>query len=152
MNPTARERSTVPSGYDKNRHGQLLLFPKSLKSFADVKIIGIKYDLFDEDRSDEKKAPAGREKKTKQEKVSSPKPKAATRPAAKAPKKKADPKPAAKKLIPFPAKKVEQDDDDEDDELKGHVRQAHAGTGKGKFGCRLQHPQTHHSGPLTHSN
>ena len=36
-------------GYDKKRHGQLLLFPKSLKSFADAKIVGIKYDLFAED-------------------------------------------------------------------------------------------------------
>src|ERR1700727_1194309 len=43
-------------GYDKKRHGQLLLFPKSLKSFAGAKIVGIKYELFDEDRDSAKEA------------------------------------------------------------------------------------------------
>jgi hypothetical protein len=117
-------------GYDKNRHGQLLLFPKSLKSFADAKIIGIKYDLFEEDRGDEKEIPAGREQRAKKSKAKSPKPKVPAKPPAKVPKKKPDPKPAAKKLIPFPAKKAEEDDE-EDDELKGFVRQAMRALEKG---------------------
>jgi hypothetical protein len=118
-------------GYNKKRHGQLLLFPKSLKSFADAKIIGIKYDLFDEDRSNDKEAPSGREKKTKKAKVKAPKPMAPAKPAAKAPKaKKADPIPTVKKLIPFPAEKEDQDDE-KDDELKGCVRQAMRALEKG---------------------
>ncbi len=110
-------------GYDKKRHGQLLMFPKSLKSFADAKITGIKYDLFDEDRSDKKEVPAGREKKTKKAKVKSSKPKA---PQAK----KRDPKSAAKKFIPFSAKKTHEDDD-EGDALRGYVGQAMRALEKG---------------------
>ena len=118
-------------GYEKKRHGQLLLFPKSLKSFAEAKIIGIKYDLFDEDRSDEKKVPAGRDTRRKKAKAKSSSPKAANKAAEKAPKaKKPDLKPAAKKLITFPAKKAEEDDED-DDELKGYVRQAMRALEKG---------------------
>ena len=116
-------------GYDKKRHGQLLLFPKSLKPFADAKIIGIKYDLFDEDKSDEKKAPLKRKKETKKAKPKAPKSRASAKPAATKARKN-DPKPGAKKLIPFPAKKAEQDDD-EDDELKGYVRQAMRALEKG---------------------
>lgn len=35
-------------GYDAKRRGQLLLFPRSLKSFADSRVVGIKFDLFSE--------------------------------------------------------------------------------------------------------
>ena len=111
-------------GYDKKRHGQLLLFPKSLKTFTDAKIVGIKYDLFAEDHGndEEKKSPSSG-KKVKKTKIRKPEPSAkpAARKAAK--KKKAEPKPAAKKLIPFPAKREEDDDEDADD-LKASVRQA----------------------------
>ena len=117
-------------GYKKKRHGQLLLFPKSLKSFADAKIIGIKYDLFDEDWSEEKATPSLKKEKSKEVRVKAQK-KVPAKPATKtAKKKKDDPKPAAKKLIPFPAKKAEEDDD-EDDALKGYVRQAMRALEKG---------------------
>ena len=116
-------------GYEKKRHGQLLLFPKSLKSFADAKIIGIKYDLFDESRSDEKVAGSVKKRESKEAKVKAEK-KVPAKPATKTAKAKKDPKPAAKKLIPFPAKKAEEDDD-EDDALKGYVRQAMRALEKG---------------------
>ncbi len=35
-------------GYDAARHGQLLLFPRSLKSFVHARIVGIKFDSFAE--------------------------------------------------------------------------------------------------------
>src|SRR6516164_8680368 len=32
-------------GFEKNVSGQVLIFPKSLRSFADKRVIGVKYDL-----------------------------------------------------------------------------------------------------------
>lgn len=120
-------------GYDKKRHGQLLLFPKSLKSFADAKIIGVKYDLLAEERpSDEKEPATTRKKSVKKPKEKTPKHPVPVKPAAEkaTKKKKADPKPKAKKLIPFPAGKIENDGD-EDDHLKLYVRQAMRALEKG---------------------
>jgi hypothetical protein len=34
-------------GFEKNVSGQVLIFPKSLKSFADKRVIGVKYDLLE---------------------------------------------------------------------------------------------------------
>jgi hypothetical protein len=120
-------------GYDKKRHGQLLMFPKSLKSFADSRIIGIKYDLLAEDHGgNQEESSRPQKKETKQAKAKTPKPKAKAksvvtkatkhRPSAS--------KPAAKKLIPFPAKK-EESNEDEDDDLKAYVRQAMKALEKG---------------------
>ena len=120
-------------GYDKKRHGQLLLFPKSLKSFADAKIIGVKYDLLAENRSSEEDNSSTSKTKTgKRAKEKSPKHSVQVKQAAeKATKtKKVDPKPKAKKVIPFPAKKDEHDSDD-DDHLKLYVRQAMRALEKG---------------------
>lgn len=92
-------------GYDKKRHGQLLLFPKSLKSFAGAKIIGIKYDLLEEEQSEEKEVAPSRHKVSKKAK-DAPKPKAASKPAAKAPKtKKAELKPVGKRSFLFRQKR-----------------------------------------------
>lgn len=116
-------------GYDKRRHGQLLLFPKSLKSFADARIIGIKYELFAEDLgSDGKKAPPSRTKETKKSKEKRSKLQEPAKPARKkeAKRKKIDPKSPAQKVIPFPVKKDERDDD-----LKAYVRQAMRALEKG---------------------
>jgi hypothetical protein len=111
-------------GYDEKRHGQLLVFPKSLKPFADAKIIGIKYDLFAEAPGDhEKEASPSRtkEKKKGHEKPST----LLSKKAVKTPRKqnKSGPQPVPKKVIPFPAKKEQPAADDEGD-LKASVRQA----------------------------
>lgn len=34
-------------GFQKGISGQILIFPKSLKRFADLRVTGVKYDLFD---------------------------------------------------------------------------------------------------------
>ena len=107
-------------GYDKKRKGQLLLFPKTLKSFEEMKVVGIKYELFAEEEAVEaptKKKAAAKES-PKKARVH-PKSKPASRPA-----KKGEKAPAAK-VIHFP--KPEPEDDDEDEtvsELKGYARQA----------------------------
>jgi hypothetical protein len=44
-------------GYDRKRRGQLLLFPRSLKAFADSRVVGIKFDLLAESKADHSKKP-----------------------------------------------------------------------------------------------
>ena len=120
-------------GYDKKRHGQLLLFPKSLKSFADARIIGIKYDLLAEDHGgDQEESSRSQQKETRRAKAKTPKTKAKAKSVVtKATNRKpAELKPVAKKLIPFPAKQQEPDGD-EDDDLKAFVRQAMKALEKG---------------------
>jgi hypothetical protein len=118
-------------GYDKKRHGQLLLFPKSLRSFADAKIIGIKYDLFAEDFGDEEKeVSSSRTKEKKEAKGKQPKPLPPKKTEKPAKQKKTQPKPSPKKVIPFPPKKEEQEEDDDSD-LKAFVRQAMRALEKG---------------------
>ena len=115
-------------GYDKKRKGQLLVFPKSLKAFAETKIVGIKYDLFAEEESNEpppKKKTSAKEPAPKKVKALAAK-KEAPHPA-----KKAQKAPAAK-VIHFP--KPQTDDEDEDDsvsELKAIARQAFRALEKG---------------------
>jgi hypothetical protein len=119
-------------GYDKKRRGQLLIFPKSLKSFSNTRIVGIKYDLFAEDGGhDDKESSATPKKRGKEREGKSVKAKPSKKPKKeKISKKKAHPKTAAKKLIPFPATKQEPEDDDEND-LKATVRQAMRALEKG---------------------
>jgi hypothetical protein len=121
-------------GYDKKRYGQLLLFPKSLKAFAHVKIIGIKYDLFAQDSGIEEKgtfAPRSKgEKRVKKKRAKSPMPKKSGRKTP-AKEKKAEPKPAAKKVIPFPGKEQKHDEEDEDGGVVTFVHQAMRALEKG---------------------
>ena len=112
-------------GYEKKHHGQLLLFPKSLRSFANAKIIGIKYDLFADAPNDDQKPSSPRSQRTKKAEVKSLKTETPAKPAAK----KTGAKPVEKKIIPFPAKKVEKDN--ETGALKAHVRQAMKALEKG---------------------
>jgi hypothetical protein len=111
-------------GYDKKRHGQLLLFPKSLKAFADTKVVGIKYDLLEESASDNS-ASTHRPRPDKPLNKKSPA-KKWTKPV-KAKKAEATPKKVSKKepkkVIPFPRTEKEEDEDD-DSEIKTIVRQA----------------------------
>ena len=108
-------------GYDKKRKGQLLVFPNSLKSFQEMKVVGIKYDLFAEDEASEptpKKKAKAKEPARKKAKVT------VTRKAAPKPAKKVV-KAATAKVIHFP--KPDKDDEEEDDsvtQLKGYARQA----------------------------
>jgi hypothetical protein len=111
-------------GYDKKRRGQLLLFPKSLKSFADAKIIGIKYDLFAEpDGQEPSRTKEPKKSKSKTRKASAKLPKRETK------KKQVEPKPKTEKVIPFQVEEEEQDDDH--DHLKAFVRQAMRALEKG---------------------
>jgi hypothetical protein len=110
------EHGTV--GYDEKRKGQLLLFPKTLKPFEEMKVVGIKYDLLAPEEVDESPP----KKKTAKE------PKKGKRETAKKmvihPPRKAGKAPPAK-VIQFP--EPEKDDEEEDktiSELKGYVRQA----------------------------
>jgi hypothetical protein len=110
-------------GYDKKRKGQLLLFPKSLKSFEEMKVVGIKYDLFAEDGTNE---PAPKKKAAKEpSKKVKPESKPAERPSKRA---------QQPKVIRFP--KPETDDEHEEEqeavtEIKGYVRQAMRALEKG---------------------
>ena len=106
-------------GYDKKRKGQLLLFSKTLKAFEDVKVVGIKYNLFAEEEPSE----AASKKNTRP----SPGKKAKTRATTNhsKPSSKKEGKTESAKIIEFP--KPEADEEEEDDsvsELKGYVRQA----------------------------
>jgi hypothetical protein len=107
-------------GYDKKRKGQILLFPKTFKSFEDTKVVGIKYDLFAEEKTDEPTP----EKRTKpKEHPKNAKARLATKPVSRT-SKKAEKAPTAE-VIHFP--KSEKDDEEEDEsvtELKGCARQA----------------------------
>ena len=108
-------------GYDKKRKGQLLLFPKTLKSFEEMKIVGIKYDLFAEDEISERSS----KKRTQAKKPAIKKTKA---PATKKGTPEATPKapksPIAK-VIHFPKANTDEEDRDESvAELKGYARQA----------------------------
>jgi hypothetical protein len=49
-------------GFEKSPKGQILVFPKSLKSFAGIRIVGVKYDLL-EDSSKSRPQLLSREKK-----------------------------------------------------------------------------------------
>jgi hypothetical protein len=120
-------------GYDKKRHGQILLFPKSLKPFTDAKIIGIKYDLFAENSGREaKESSPPRAKETRKPKEKSARPPSEAKPVAKkaGKGKPTETKQPTKKLIPFPAKK-EEPAEEEDDDLKADVRQAMRALEKG---------------------
>ena len=123
-------------GYLKKRHGELLIFPKSLKAFVDVKIIGIKYDLFaGEGGHRDEKAPSSSKKRAKAPKEKAERPKPSPKLNRKPKEKKVaptkhEPKPTAKKLIPFPMKNQERNDEDDDD-LNATVRQAMRALEKG---------------------
>jgi hypothetical protein len=110
-------------GYDEKRRGQLLLFPKSLKPFADTRIVGIKYDLFSDHDPGE---PALRKKKTSTQSVPR---KAKASKLAKKSKPKPQPdkaeKSSAAKVIRFPQPHDTEDGDDESvATLKTYARQA----------------------------
>lgn len=109
-------------GYDKKRKGQLLLFPRSLKAFEGMKIVGIKYDLFSEDPSSElmsKKEPKAKKSAKKKSKGSPAKKSLSSQVIKKTE------KPPPAKVIHFPKPKVDEDDEDESvRELKGYARQA----------------------------
>ena len=127
---SGREYGTV--GYDKKRHGQLLMFPKSLKSFSEAKVIGIKYDLLAEQGEKDEKVTDRPTRPVKKPKEKAPPPSVHKKPAAKkSPKSsKPEPKHPAKNVIPFPPKK-EEPNDEEDDDLKACVRQAMRALEKG---------------------
>jgi hypothetical protein len=120
-------------GYDRNRRGQLLLFPKSLKTFSKFRIIGIKYNLFagDRENDEEGKSPV-RKKELKKAEALKRKPSAKPLPKKTSKAKKTDSESTAKRVIPFPSKKEKAGDEvNEAEELKGYVRQAMRALEKG---------------------
>jgi len=113
-------------GYVKKHHGQLLLFPNSLKAFADAKIIGIKYDLLVEEKGpDKNESGPSRPKKQKEPKEKAPKQTAERKSATRKEKKKGKrgQERSVKKVISFPAKS-EIKEDDQDNAIMTLVRQA----------------------------
>lgn len=56
---TARDFGTI--GFDRKVAGQILIFPMSLEDFADSRIVGVNFDLVDQER--ETKAEAERRRK-----------------------------------------------------------------------------------------
>jgi hypothetical protein len=45
--PTGTKTDYGTIGFEKNVSGQVLIFSKSLRSFADKRVIGVKYDLLE---------------------------------------------------------------------------------------------------------
>lgn len=101
---TAKDFGAV--GLLKDTFTQFLVFPKSLKTFADRRIVGIDYDLLDSEESPGGAiTPARRAKPLKEArpKASAPKPKkAAKAPPAPAPKRVSPPAPSKPKPPPIP--------------------------------------------------
>jgi hypothetical protein len=101
---TVTERGSSPPfgvvGHEEGHHGQLLLFPKSLKKFAGMRIVGVKFDLLTETPAHQAAAaPPNRPKLTPARK---PKAKKAPKAAAKiAP---------ARKVISFPKAELSLED------------------------------------------
>ena len=109
-------------GYDEKQRGQLLLFPKSLKKFAGLTIVGIKYDLLAEQGGGEKKtAPKASPKPTTPTKKST---RREPDESAASPRKKEKVPPA--KVIAFPKKEVVEEDDDDPriEDLRTYAREA----------------------------
>ena len=52
-------------GYDPQSRGQLLEFPKSLRTFADRKVVGIKYDLLQKEADEPEESPKPRASRPK---------------------------------------------------------------------------------------
>ncbi len=116
-------------GYDKKRRGQLLLFPHSLKSFAGMKVVGIKYDMFSQGGSEPGDIrPADSPSRTKAAKKARSK-LSHTKASAKSHQRK-EAGSIHEKVIPFPKEKKEEDDHDDGD-LKACVRQAMRALEKG---------------------
>ncbi len=111
-------------GYQPGQGRQFLIFPKSLRAFADRTVVGIRYDLLESDEV-EAEPPA-----TKKEKAAGLKPKAKPKVKTK-PKVRAKPKPKppdktkhAAKIIPFESPPAEDDADPQVTKLKQQVRRA----------------------------
>ena len=118
---TKTDRGEV--GFHPGRSRQFLVFPKSLRAFADRDVVGIKYELLSSpDVPKGKRAAAPRPPKKAR-----PKPK----PAAKLRPEKTE-SPASRKVVAF--KPVESDEDEDEDiaELKKQVRHAMAVLEEGK--------------------
>lgn len=107
-------------GFEKTVTGQVLIFPKSLKKFEGARVVGVKYELFDD-------SPV-----PKSQRYPPPKPARAAKPkptsnVAKAKSRSEEKRaPASDKVVPFPHPSPKEDDDDEVDtaELKAGIRRA----------------------------
>jgi hypothetical protein len=104
-------------GYEGGAQAQVLIFPRSLKTFEDKNVVGIKYDLLHEERESPK--PAGKKTAKKPEK------KSAKAPAEK-PKRTVQAKePVEKgKVLHFPAVEKDDEESEEDSGIKAAVRRA----------------------------
>ena len=102
-------------GYEPGPHGQVLLFPRSLKKFVGARIVGIDYDLLKEEHA------AAKPKKVAKSKTPPAKKAAPTfKPAKEEP-------PAPAKVIPFTKPEPADDDEEESDdvaEIKADIRRA----------------------------
>jgi hypothetical protein len=103
-------------GFAKGVRGQILLFPRSLKPFAGIRVMGIKYDLL------KSGSPAGRAKKAPATFAADHR-----RSPGKTRAKKGGPSPeppAEGKIVKFPIPHLSTAEENEEDQLKTQVRQA----------------------------
>ena len=117
---TKTDRGEV--GFHPGRNRQFLVFPKSLRSFADRAVVGIKYDLLSSPPvpKSQRAAPPRPPKKPE------PKPESKARP------EKPAPEPPARKVVAFKPPPEDEEEDEEIAELKKQVRHAMAVLEKGK--------------------
>ncbi|WP_162274674.1 hypothetical protein [Verrucomicrobium sp. GAS474] len=96
-------------GFQEKAHGQFLIFPKSLKSFEGMRVVGIKYSLFQEAEPEPPKATkkSGKKKSFSKKTVEN---------------EEGQQDGVHDKIIPFP--REEETEDDEVEELKGYAHKA----------------------------
>jgi len=110
-------------GFHPGPSRQFLVFPKSLRAFADRDVVGIKYELLSSpDVPKSKRAAASRPRKKAKP---TPKPPAKVRPA------KTDPS-ASAKVVAFKPQAEDDEEDEDISELKKQVRHAMAVLEEGK--------------------
>ena len=109
-------------GFEKDVLGQILIFPKSLKQFADQRVIGVKYDLI-EWPSVLKSQQAPKLPTPKRSAKGEPQDPETLTPAGKRP---AIEENASARVVKFPTREAENADAPNEDleELKNHVRHA----------------------------
>jgi hypothetical protein len=108
-------------GYEKGVPAQILIFPKSIKQFADKRVVGVKYELLEWPTVSEKRPartiPATRSAKKSQKE---------SRPPVVAAEPTNSEEPVSPRLVKFPEPKAEEEPESDPmvEEIKNKVRQA----------------------------
>ncbi len=130
--PGATKADYGTVGFEKNVSGQILMFPKSLKQFADKRVVGVKYDLLEwPEVPKDQEAPKVRPPKS----PANAKPQKAKLPAV-TPKRNAAEEMAPARVLKFPNPKDEDEDEEESkvdvEDIKDQVRHAMKALEEGK--------------------